>query len=118
MFSRNKVMLLSGIFNFLNRNADLSKHEMRITHVLRPSTIQQCQPEFVVKFTLVKKSSLFKTEVWSLSWREGFKEYIELPDELCNPFVQGRLAREREEQAVVAEQQTCQPSLFHASGIA
>ena len=118
MFSRNKIILLSGVFNFLNRNADLINHELRISHVVKRGTELHCKPETEVRLQLVKKSSFFKTEVWTLTWREGFKDYIELPDELCNPIVQGRLAREREEQAVVAEQQTCQPSLFHASGVA
>ena len=118
MFSRNKVMLLTGVVNFLNRNADLSKHELRITHVIRPGTAQQCKPEFVVKFSLVKKSGLFKTEVWTLSWYEGFKDYIELPDNLCNPVVQGILARERAEQEAIHAEQNCQATLFHANSSA
>lgn len=103
MFSRNKIMLVKGVFDFIQRNADLSKYELRVRTVIKTCALAQTayalpQPREVrTVFQLVKAGSLFKTEVWRFEWFDGFYDVIELPDALCNQFVQKRLMCDRTE---------------------
>lgn len=103
MISRNKIMLVKGVFDFIQRNADLGKYELRVRTIIRSTAMDRTayalpQPhETRTVFQLVKAGGLFKTEVWRFEWFDGFYDYLELPDKLCNAVIQGKLARDHAE---------------------
>lgn len=103
MISRNKIMLVKGVFDFIQRNADLGKYELRVRTVIKTCALAHTGQAFPkphevrTVFQLVKAGSLFKTEAWRFEWFDGFYDYIELPDVLCNQVIQERLSRERSE---------------------
>lgn len=108
-------MHTKGLFDFLMRNADLDRLQLCVRHQLSPDDKLLCNPPKRVRFSLVKRTMLFKTEVWSLEWYEGFNEHVALPDHLCNDTVRGQLAREQKEKEEAYAQQNCQATLFHAN---
>lgn len=116
MKSKNKIMLVSGVIRFLERHVDLLTHEIRIKHHLKPAAAYSVHHDHTV-FTSIQvvRRSLFKPEVWSMMWYPGFRDYLEIPDGICNSLTQGQIAREKKEQEAEDAKQNCQATLFHAN---
>lgn len=107
MISKNKIRLMSGILAFLQKNANLVDYELRISEFILPFSVNIVN-DSIYRFQLYKKSSFFKTEVWTLVWNRKFNERVSLPFELCNPSVQARLTKDMQD-----AEQNRQATLFH-----
>lgn len=96
-------MLLTGLIKFLERNADLTNHEIRINHCVKLANdpYDLSIENTIVSVSLVKKNWL-KKKVWSIDMEPGFKDFVELPDHLCNKSTRAKLTTEAALQSCLA----------------